>query len=85
MIQNKTHSNSYSHNSGSCKTNAEFLCRAKVSSIQMSHQTQHYNNQRTSCHEECENISDEGKTYTIKDIFLGNSAGRKFFHKLSNY
>ena len=38
----------------------------------MSHQTQHYNNQRTSCHEECQNISDEGKTFTIKDIFLGN-------------
>ena len=38
----------------------------------MSHQTQHYNNQRTSCHEECQNISDEGKTFTIKDIFLGH-------------
>ena len=36
----------------------------------MSHQTQHYHNQRTSCHEECQNISDEGKTFTIKDIFL---------------
>ena len=84
MIQNKTHSNSYSHNLGSCKTNAEFLCRAKVSSIQMSHQTQHYNNQRTSCHEECENISDEGKTYTIKDIFLGNirEKGNSFINYL---
>ena len=38
----------------------------------MSHQTQHYNNQRTSCHEECQNISDDGKTFTIKDIFLGH-------------
>ena len=66
------HSNWYSHNSGPCKTNTEFLCRTKIWSIQMSHQTQHYNNQRTSCHEECQNISDEGKTFTIKDIFLGH-------------
>ena len=72
LIQNKTHSNWYSHNSGPCKTNTEFLCRTKIWSIQMSHQTQHYNNQRTSCHEECQNISDDGKTLTIKDIFLGH-------------
>ena len=79
----RIHSNWYCHNSGPCKTNTEFLCRTKIWSIQMSHQTQHYNNQRTSCHEECQNISDDGKTFTIKDIFLGHSAGGKFI--LINY